>query len=723
MEDEKDLLKIDELNNKANNAVFNNPLRGLKLSKEAFIISQSINYKFGIAESKLHEGWCLLIKSKYEESHKALDYSMENFLSLKNKDGEAKVLNAFGVLYNCISNYDTAMEYYTKSLELSTKTNNNERIAASCINIGKLYFELEKYGKALDYYDKAEIVLKKTKNKEQLSVCQVYVGDIYEIKGNFKKSLSYYTSGLENAESSKNRVSECNCLTSLGNTYQKIGDFYKAEKFHLQSLEIAKLLGDKLSKLECLINLGTYYLIRDDNEKSLKFYKDALKLSKSIKSKFFESKSYLGISNCYESINMTKEALLNYKKYHNLKIELQNIEIDVKLKNKNAQNRIIAAKKETKAHRKKNAELKEAFDKVSLLNKIGKDITSSLDLETVMTTIYKNISTFISADLFGIALYDKECNEIIFKYFIVDGKRLTPEIISVNSKASMAAWVIQHGKTLHLNDVQNDYLKYVPKLIGSKKDKTNSLIFVPLIINKNVIGVITIQSYILNAYTDQHLEIIQAVGAYSAIALENSTVHEEISKLNKIINSEKKELEKAYLKIDRLANHDILTSLPNRRLFAELLKQELRQADRHKTKIAVLFIDLDDFKPVNDKIGHDAGDKVLQMVAQRFISTLRESDAIARIGGDEFAAIICNVRNSSDIARIANKIIDKFKNPFKIGNNKFQIGISMGISVYPDDDIKIDGLLKKADTAMYKIKSENKNSFIFYSESILKDKI
>ena len=717
MKDEKNILKIDELNNKASNAVFNNPLRGLKLSKEAFTISHSINYKFGIAESKLHEGWCLLVKSKYEESHKALDYSMENFISLKNKEGEAKVLNAFGVLYNSISNYDTAMEYYTKSLELSTKTNNNERIAASCINIGKLYSELEKYGKALDYYDKAGIVLKKTKNKEQLSVCQVYVGDIYANQGNFNKSLSYYTSGLENAESSKNRVAECNCLTSLGNTYQKIGNFNKAEKFHLQSLEIAKLLGDKLSKLECLINIGTHYLIRDDNEKSLKFYTDAFKLSKSINSKFFESKSYLGISNCYESMNMTKEALLNYKEYHNLKVELQNIEIDAKLKNKNAQNKIIAAKKETKEQRKKNTELQEAFDRVSILNKIGRDITSSLDLETVMTTIYKNISTFISADLFGIALYDKDSEEIDFKYYIMEGQRIASNKISVNIKGSMAGWVIRNKKYLFLNDVQNEYIKFVPKLIGTKVKKTSSLIFVPLLIGNDVTGVITIQSYKLNAYTDQHLEIIQAVGAYSAIALENSAVHDEINKLNKIINSEKKELERAYLKIDRLANHDILTGLPNRRLFAELLKQELRQADRHKTKIAVLFIDLDDFKPVNDKIGHDAGDKVLQMVAQRFISTLRESDAIARIGGDEFAAIICNVKNSSDIERIANKIINKFKNPFKIGNNKFQIGISMGISVYPDDDIKIDGLLKKADTAMYKIKSETKNSFVFYSES------
>ena len=376
------------------------------------------------------------------------------------------------------------------------------------------------------------------------------------------------------------------------------------------------------------------------------------------------------------------------------------------------------SKKEAEAQRIKNTELQEAFDRVSILNKVGQDITSSLDLETVLTTIYKNISTFISADLFGIALYNKDSEEIDFKYSILEGQRKKGDKKSVHTEGSMAGWAINNGESLFINDVQNEYIKYVPKLIGSNTDKTKSVMFVPLKIGSNIIGIITVQSNTLNAYTHQHLEIIQAVGAYSAIALENSKVHEEISKLNKIINSEKKELERAYLKIGRLANHDILTGLPNRRLFTELLKQELRQADRQKMKTAVLFIDLDDFKPVNDSMGHDTGDKVLEMVAQRFISSLRESDAIARIGGDEFAAIICNVKNKTDIEKIAYKIINKFNNPFKIDNNKFQIGISMGISVYPDDDNTMDGLLKKADTAMYQIKSESKNSFCFFHNMI-----
>ena len=208
------------------------------------------------------------------------------------------------------------------------------------------------------------------------------------------------------------------------------------------------------------------------------------------------------------------------------------------------------------------------------------------------------------------------------------------------------------------------------------------------------------------------------MGAYSAIALENSLVLEEISNLNEIIFSEKRELEKAYRKIDNLANHDVLTGLPNRRLFAEILEQELETARKKELKTAVFFIDLDNFKPVNDCLGHDAGDDVLRIVAQRFSSTLRGSDTIARIGGDEFAAIISKIRNNSDIEKIARKIIRKFSNPFKVKDRKFEIGVSIGISVFPNDDDTIEGLLQKADSAMYTIKSKGKNSFRFYRDSV-----
>jgi len=712
----KDILNIEKLANQAFQIIHENPREGIRLSKETFKISKEINYDKGIAESKLIEGWCLLLQNNHEKSLKALDYSLRIFKSIKDLVGEMKTLNAFGVLYSNISNYETAMDFYYQSLELGKKTNNSERLGTAYINIGSLYSEIGKNNEALEYYYNALDIIKGTNKQDQLCACLINIGDVHYTNKNYTKALKNYTQSLEIAESIKNRVYESNCLTSIGNLYKETNEFEKAEIYQERSLKISESLGNNLSKVECLTNLAFLYFAKKEMGKAIDYHMEAINLSKSINSRYFESMNYLGISKAFEQNKNLNKALESLKLYNTIKSELQDEEINIKLERIKAQNKIETAKKDAEIQKKKNLELQEAFDRVSILNKIGQDIISSLDMEIILANIYKHLSSFISADLFGIALYEEQNKIIDFKYFIMDGERHSNERKPVSAEGSMAGWVISNGKYLHLNDVQNEYLKYVPKLMGSKTDKTKSLIFAPLMVNMKILGVITVQSYKLNAYTKQDLEIIQAVGAYSAIALENSMVHDEINGLNKIINSEKKILEKAYDKIDRLANHDILTGLPNRRLFRELLKRGLRQADRQKTKTSVLFMDLDDFKPVNDKLGHDAGDKVLQMVTQRFISTLRESDTIARIGGDEFAAIICNVKNTKDIEKIAEKIICKFKNPFKIGINKFQLGISMGISVYPDDDDNINGLVKKADTAMYKIKSESKNSFVFFEE-------
>jgi len=188
--DKKSFIQIDKLNRQAYDAVFNDPDLGLKLSREAFNDSVPLKYSKGIAESKLQEGWCLLIKTNYEEALEALEESLKGFKDLNNDIGEMKALNAFGVLYSNISNYETAMDYHTKALDLSIKTNNNERLISAYINIGTLYAELEKYEEALDYYTRATKILEKTNNQEQLCVCIINIGDIHESQRIFNNALA-----------------------------------------------------------------------------------------------------------------------------------------------------------------------------------------------------------------------------------------------------------------------------------------------------------------------------------------------------------------------------------------------------------------------------------------------------------------------------------------------------------------------------------------------------
>jgi len=153
-----------------------------------------------------------------------------------------------------------------------------------------------------------------------------------------------------------------------------------------------------------------------------------------------------------------------------------------------------------------------------------------------------------------------------------------------------------------------------------------------------------------------------------------------------------------------LATHDSLTGLPNRLLFHDRLEQAILNADREKKLTALLYMDLDKFKPVNDRLGHSAGDDLLQMVSDRLRNTIRKSDTIARLGGDEFAVVLYEIDKEKNAVDIAKKILKEFEEPYMIQGHPIYIGTSIGIAVYPNDAMTAPVLIDCADTAMYEAK-------------------
>jgi len=164
-----------------------------------------------------------------------------------------------------------------------------------------------------------------------------------------------------------------------------------------------------------------------------------------------------------------------------------------------------------------------------------------------------------------------------------------------------------------------------------------------------------------------------------------------------------------------LAQHDVLTRLGSRALFNTRLEQALALARRHKGVFAVLYLDLDGFKPVNDKLGHDVGDALLRDVASRLRSCVRAADTVARMGGDEFAVILTELENREDAGLVAGKILKTLAEPFEISGHTCTITGSIGIACYPDDGDNGDRLVSRADEAMYLAKRKGRNRYRFYS--------
>ncbi len=166
-------------------------------------------------------------------------------------------------------------------------------------------------------------------------------------------------------------------------------------------------------------------------------------------------------------------------------------------------------------------------------------------------------------------------------------------------------------------------------------------------------------------------------------------------------------------RLDHLAHHDPLTGLPNRLLFRDRLAMKIAESRRRHHRLAIMFIDLDGFKLINDQYGHDAGDLVLKEISRRLCEVVRDEDSVARMGGDEFTFMVSDITSESDAEKIASRIIGCFGLPVEVNSNSFQLSASIGISFFPDDAIDLDGLLNTADMAMYKAKEIGPGNYSF----------
>ncbi|MGZ6219038.1 MAG: diguanylate cyclase domain-containing protein [Syntrophales bacterium] len=173
--------------------------------------------------------------------------------------------------------------------------------------------------------------------------------------------------------------------------------------------------------------------------------------------------------------------------------------------------------------------------------------------------------------------------------------------------------------------------------------------------------------------------------------------------------------------IRRLAYHDPLTGLPNRLLFTDRLNMAITRAERNRQYLAVMMLDLDYFKDINDTLGHHMGDRLLQAVGSRLTELLRKGDTIARMGGDEFLILLPEINNVGVTTTIAQKIVESFQSPFIIDDRKLQITTSIGIAIYPDVSDDVETLIKNADIAMYRAKGSGRNNYqLFIPEMIVK---
>ncbi len=340
-----------------------------------------------------------------------------------------------------------------------------------------------------------------------------------------------------------------------------------------------------------------------------------------------------------------------------------------------------------------NRKANEAVNNV--LYNISRAANSDISLKQLYSTIRAELSIIIDTTNFYIALFDEEKNKLYFSYYADEiGERDKDFLISKYSDSNnIFHYIFKTGESLLLN--YNKYKRMIDRGDFNSYDViTNKQVWlgVPLKVENKIIGSMVLQSYTdPNLYSKKDIKLMEFVSQQIATAIERKQAEE---------------------KLKFLSLYDYLTKLPNRVLFYDRMKQEIAYARRERKKFSLMFLDLDNFKEVNDKFGHDIGDQVLQGVAKRFRKLLRKTDTICRLGGDEFIILLPRLaqprENTVDVAR---KIFSSLSEPFLIKGNQINITTSIGIALYPDDGEKGEILIKSADKAMYLAKKEGPNNY------------
>jgi|GEM_PF-6163386 len=247
----------------------------------------------------------------------------------------------------------------------------------------------------------------------------------------------------------------------------------------------------------------------------------------------------------------------------------------------------------------------------------------------------------------------------------------------------------------------------------------------PIIVIFLLVGLLL--SYFASNLYQKSKEAVQEIAARKQAEAELSEYRDH---LEAMVRQRTTELEKAILdleqniterkqmgqKLEEMATHDFLTGLPNRILLLDRFNIAAALAHRNKARLAVMSLDLDRFKSINDTLGHDAGDQVLKTISTRLTGIIRASDTLARVGGDEFMLLMMETNQREDATAIAQKILDSFREPLAFDGQQLVLSISIGVAIYPDDAEDLESLTKKSDAAMYYSKGHGRNQFKFFSD-------
>ncbi|MFC4355523.1 diguanylate cyclase [Chryseomicrobium palamuruense] len=577
-------------------------------------------------------------------------------------------------------------------------------------NLGFIYYELGEYEQAYHQILGAMEVAREQQHDivplllSNLADLQLLFGNIEEAEG-FNNEAFHL---LKKQPHQKASLAQCYSIYGLIARERK--EWSKSLEYLQKTLELNQEMNSKYSQAATLLDIGMLYSVQNDYEAALDYLIQALELSDSIQATLLQRDILEKMAETFKQTGDFEEAYYHLKRFNEVNEQIRTKEVQdqisrlmtemkVEQMQKDAEIENLKLKRLSEQAKVRAEVLEESYQDLITISEIGRRIIANQENAEVLYTVHKDLNKLMEAHIFGLCIYNKSKQEVEYRAFVEQGHLVTLSNKSIHDPKSLSVHCIRENKEVHI--VKGVAMQdYTPRETGIESRNPQSLHFFPLVMNEDVIGAITIQSYQSNAFSERQIEMLRILALYVSIAMSNVIKSEQLREQTK--------------KLEEMTKKDSLTNLYNLRHMKSLLKDAMETFHKTHTPFSIIVIDLDHFKEINDSYGHSCGDHVLQEVSRHFLEFARQEDVVARWGGEEFLILLPNT--PLEEARVIGEALRELVEDLSIlyQHMTVEVTATLGVATYSSRDWHVDELIERADKALYIGKEAGRNQVVVY---------
>ena len=609
---------------------------------------------------------------------------------------------ALGTVCSLSDQYEAAFSIFLSVREIARNDGFRDVEEAACSNMGRICREQGQYSESRLFLDAASKLVNESDHNGREAVILYEYGMIALAEGSIESAADYLEKAARIAEGYQGFF-DYEYKISLGELYTVSNRLPEALEILTDCLGEYEKNGILQGALEARFHLGNLYDAMGDGEKAGDYWRECRRrtadappgrirtlsgerLAADYRSRGDFEKAFTLISEIREEEQRAREERL----HHAVSVQDQRVRID-------------DLEREMAAWRQRSGELErirrdreEAIRELETIKTIGQELTSTLNPNIIVSILYDRLAEILSVERMFIGFLGTGIGEIDPCFIIENGERRDSPTMIGDTEEDLVSWVIENNSDLIINS-RDDFpegAENIEYVHGTRIDG-QSILVVVLRMESVISGMIVVQALEKDQYRMKNLKLLQALSGFVTAAFANSNAHQNLVEANE--------------KIAHMAAHDALTGLANRMQIMYRLDQELKRCRRYDLSLAVLFIDMDGFKDVNDTYGHNAGDEVLVEVSRRFTESIRATDAVGRLAGDEFLILLTDGCRPEEGMKIARQIVECVSACIVLSHVELSITASIGLAFYPDNGRTPEALVNVADQAMYNAKFRGKN--------------